>query len=332
MSRTIKRSAIQRLKKSHRKDSKLINPLTRHVMRKMAQEDGERRQDVMHPSEMSKADWCGRKSYYTILGVTPQRVSDANPSFTMSNILTEGTNIHTKYQTWLWEMGVLYGRWECRECSYRWDALSPEDCPECSSVRLRYKEVPLENKKYLIGGHADGAVHDLLEVGPVMIEVKSIGIRTLAFEAPRLYQQYLDGTPAEEIWFQINRPFGSHLKQGTFYLWLARELGLPYEYMLFIYESKFNQQVKEFLVKFNPTLIAPRLEEAKDVAQGVRAGIAPDHPDWAAPDGPVCQSCVHRNTCWNKESDENDQPKEEPLKVVRAPRGKRQRALAQARV
>lgn len=332
MTRTIKRSAIARLKKSHRKDSKLINPLTRHVMRKMAQEDGERRQDVMHPSEMSKPDWCGRKSFYTITGVPTQKVSEANPSFTMSNILTEGTNIHTKYQTWLWEMGVLFGWWKCLDCKHRWEELSPAACPQCDSAALRYMEVPLENKKLMVGGHSDGAVHELLEVGPVMIEVKSIGIRTLAFEAPRLYQQYLDGTPAEEIWFQINRPFGSHLKQGMWYLFLAKELGLPYEHMLFLYESKFNQQVKEFLVKYNPTFIAPRLEEAKDVAQGVRAGIAPDHPEWAAFDGPVCQSCGHRNTCWNKESDANDQAKEQPLKVVRAPRGKRQRALAQARL
>ena len=257
MTRTIKRSAIKRLKKSHRKDSGLVGPLTRHVMRKQAQEDGERRSDCMHPSEMSKPDWCGRKSYYTITGAKTNKVSEANPSFTMCNILTEGTNIHRKYQGWLWEMGVLSGHWKCLDCEHQWDTIAPEICPDCSGIRLRYAEVPLECEEYLIGGHADGAVHGLLEIDP-LIEVKSIGIRTLAFEAPRLYQQYLDGTPADEIWFQINRPFRSHLRRAPGTCGWPSRWALPYEHMLFIYESKFNQRVKEFLVNYNPTLIAPR--------------------------------------------------------------------------
>jgi hypothetical protein len=332
MTRTIKRSALKRLKASYRADSgnALLGPLTRHVMRKQAAEEGfnstgeERRSDVMHPSDMSRPDWCPRHDYYRIIGAPQGKVSQANPSFTMANILTEGTNIHTKYQTWLWEMGVLFGWWYCNECSCYWEALAPNECPHCGSARIEYREVPLLNEWAMVAGHSDGAVHGLLDED-VLIEVKSIGIRSLAFEAPRLYEQYVKGAPAADIWFQINRPFGSHLKQGMFYLWLAAG---RYNKIFFIYESKFNQQVKGFMVKYNPHLIVSQLNDIKDVAQGVRAGIAPDHPPWAAPDGPICQSCTYRRTCWDIKGNHVEDDQKENIRVVRTIGRKRKAALA----
>ena len=59
----------------------------------------------------------------------------------------------------------------------------------------------------MVEGHADAAVHFPDWRG--LVEIKSIGIRTLAFEAPRLYQRYLDGESAESIWDSIGHPFGS---------------------------------------------------------------------------------------------------------------------------
>jgi len=332
VTRIIKRSALKRFKDTYRQGNQLLGPLTRHVMRKQAAQEGfnstgeARRDDVMHPSAMSKPEWCPRHDYYGITGSPQGKVSQANPSFTMANILTEGSNIHTKYQTWLWEMGVLFGWWICDECGLYWESLSPDSCPACTSLRIEYREVPLLNEQMMVGGHSDGAIHGLWD-DDGLIEVKSIGIRSLAFEAPRLYEQYLNGTPADEIWFQINRPFGSHLKQGMLYIWLS---GGRYDRILYIYESKFTQQVKEFMVKFNPTVIAPILESAKDVAQGVRAGIPPDRPTWAAPDGPICKGCGYRSTCWQLEkTNGTDHPSEE-LTVVKSPGRKRKAALAKA--
>ena len=319
------------MKETYRKDTYLLGPLQRHVMRKANQVspgDIERRSDIMHPSELSKAEWCGRHDYYRIIGMEQEKVSEANPSFTMANILTEGTNIHTKYQTWLWEMDVLRGWWRCNDCKHYWEDISPTSCLECGSSGIRYVEVPLLDNFMMVGGHADGAVHGLLDY-PFLIEVKSIGIRTLAFEAPRLYEQYQSGVPAEEIWFQINRPFGSHLRQGTWYLWLAERMGLPYKRMLFIYESKFNQQVKEFNVKYNPRLIEDRLADAKDVAQGVRASVAPDRPPWAAPEGPICQNCTYRRTCWEGHVTDH-QAKPEPLRIIKTSTRRRKRVLGEA--
>jgi CRISPR/Cas system-associated exonuclease Cas4 (RecB family) len=327
--RKLKRSAIKRLKASYRKDSHLLGALQRHVMRLASQPDPDRRSDVMHPSDMSKPDWCPRRDYWRIIGTPEEKVSQANPSFTMENILTEGTNIHRKYQGWLWDMGVLFGMWACEKCGHHWEAVSPFFCPKCEAVApdIGYREVPLLDEVMMVGGHSDGAVHDLLRGLNPLIEIKSIGIRTLAFEAPRLYEQYVNGMSAEDIWFSIKRPFGTHLKQGMLYCWLSKG---RYDTIIFIYESKFTQQVKEFLVKFNPTIIAGVLDSAKEVSQGVRAGIPPDHPTWAAPDGPICQSCTFRRTCWDLKENHAEDDSKESIKVVRTIGRKRKAALGKA--
>ena len=54
-----------------------------------------------------------------------------------------------------------------------------------------------------------------------------------------------------------------------------------YEEIAFIYESKFHQQTKEFVVSYNPSLIAPILETAREVAKAVAQDIPPARPEWA---------------------------------------------------
>ena len=324
---TIRRTALRRLKDTYRTKSGLLLPhIERHVMRSL-KEDPERSSDVMHPSDMVKPEWCGRHDYYRIVGVSPEKTSQANPSFRMTNVFAEGHAIHGKWQTWLWQMGVLVGDWLCRECGHRWFAKSPTECQFCRSDRLTYKEYGLRHQRYMIGGHADGAVHfpDFRS----LIEVKSIGIRTLAFESPRLYQRYLDGESAEEIWQAITHPFSSHMRQGQLYLWMSWP---SYEQIVFIYESKFHQQTKEFVVEYNKDFIAPLLETAKEVSQCVRTGYVPDRPDWAtAPDGKVCVSCPYRATCWSIEDDEQRAAGAESApKIRRAKPAVRKRALRNA--
>ena len=277
----------------------------------------------MHPSDMAKPDWCGRHDYYSITGAPVGKAAKANPSFRMNNVFAEGHAIHGKWQTWFWEMGVLVGMWLCKECGHLWYDMSPAACQFCKSERLVYKEYPLRHNNFMVEGHADAAVH--LPEDKALVEIKSIGIRTLAFEAPRLYQRYLNGETAEDIWFSISHPFGSHMRQGQLYLWMAWP---AYERIIFIYESKFHQQTKEFVVDYNKSFIAPVLETAKDVAQGIRAGIAPDRPIWAkAPGDKVCASCVYRSTCWELEENHAEVEAPAPARVQRAKLGKRRATL-----
>jgi hypothetical protein len=246
----------------------------------------------------------------------------------MNNAFSEGHTIHEKWQRWLWEMGVLFGDWKCMDCGHRYGALAPKCCQFCRSERLRYVELPLRRHQLLVEGHADGAVHDL-DGWDGLVEVKSIGIQTLRFEAPRLYNLYQDeGQTLEDIWWKINRPFASHIKQAQLYLWMAWP---RYEEMCFIYESKFNQDTKEFVISYNKDMIAPLIETAREVSHGVRAGVAPDRPLWAEdPDGKVCKSCEYRRTCWGLEPDVTTEENDPPTRVQRAKPAVRKRTLRQA--
>ena len=152
------------------------------------------------------------------------------------------------------------------------DAL--RECQFCRSPRLVYKELPLSRKQILIEGHADAAVHDL-DGWDGLVEIKSIGIGTLRFEAPRLYNLYEDGQAFEDIWWKISRPFNSHIRQGQLYLWMSWP---RYEEIVFIYESKVHQQTKEFVVAYNKNLIAPLLETARAVTSAVKTGSATVSP------------------------------------------------------
>ena len=282
----------------------------------------------MHPSDMAKADWCLRHDYYRIVGTPVERTAKANPSFRMENALAEGHTIHAKYQQWLWDMGVLWGEWLCLECGHRFGALSPKGCQFCLSTRIIYKELPLRRKQYLVEGHADAAVHAEWYRG--LVEIKSIGIQTLRFEAPRLYNLYQDGQSAEDIWWKISRPFASHLRQGQLYLWMTWP---TYEQIVFIYESKFHQQTKEFVVQYNKNYIEPVLEQARAVSHGVKAHTPPERPLWAEdPEGKVCASCEYRGTCWQIEGASVEPQADDPPKVIvrRARATTRRRALLKA--
>ena len=324
MSRTLKPSASKRLKDTYKGKGLLLPRLERHVMRSI-EVNSERSSHHMHPSDMAKKDWCGRHDYYRIIDTPIEKTSKANPSFRMENVFAEGHAIHGKYQQWMWELGILIGDFQCKDCGHRWGDTSPEKCQFCLSERLVYKEYPLRRKTMLIEGHADGAT----TLG-CLVEIKSIGIRTLAFDAPRLYQKYLNGQSAEDIWFEINRPFPSHMRQGQLYLWLSWPL---YEQIVFIYEFKPTQQVKEFVVEYNKSFIAPLLETARSVTSGVAAGLPPDRPSWAeGPDGKVCTSCEYRRTCWGI-TDDNEEAANDPVQHVRIKRttsAKRRRSLGRS--
>ena len=327
--RVIRPTALKRLKDTYRDKGIILPALERHVMQQLNAAEPDLTQDYMHPSEMSKSEWCARHDYYRILGTPSEKVSARNPSFRMNNIFAEGHAIHGKYQTWLWEMGVLFGDWRCHECKHRWGALSPKECQFCQSTDISYIEVPLRHKEYRVEGHADGAVIDL-EGYTGLIEIKSIGMRSLAFEAPRLYHLYEQGMSADEIWFGIKRPFATHLRQGQLYLWMSQP---AYDSIVFIYESKFHQQTKEFLVRYNKKLIEPILADAREVSHGLKSGVAPNRPPWAESQANVvCKSCPFRRTCWNMGA-RNGSPSsttQPTLIIQRGDPAKRRRALRKA--
>ena len=246
-------------------ETRLLGDVERHLLLKPP---SKRRTDVLHPSEIIKADWCHRYSFYLLKGGDPKK---EKPSLRLQNIFDEGHAIHAKWQDRFNEMGVLYGNWYCETDNlYTW-GLSSE--VNTGTSVFEYKEVPLKDESLRIHGHADGWIKGLGE--DCLIEIKSIGAGTLRYESPDLL--YDAGGDVTKAWKSIRRPFRSHLLQGQMYLELARRMfgdEAPKE-IVFIYELKADQDYREFTVKANFEIVERVFNAAKKVVDAVEADKMP---------------------------------------------------------
>lgn len=229
---------------------------------------------------MSHGDWCPRATYQRIKFIRAggQFVKEAF-AFQSLNIFQHGHEVHNKWQTWLWEMGELWGDWKCMSCKRRWTDQSPKNCPKCASGHLRYEEIPLDAEDaLLISGSADGGVPR----NQALMEFKTVGSGTLRFEAPKTLKanthKTVDGKNLidyEGLWRSITRPFPAHQRQGQIYLHICKLRGLDFDKVVYIYESKFNQGTKEFTVKYRESLITPLLDAAEDIRKALDSGGPP---------------------------------------------------------
>lgn len=245
---------------ANKRDTRLMGSVERHLL---AKPFDNRRMDIIHPSDIIKPEWCALAQYHAIRGNYIE--TREKPSLRLASIFAEGHTIHAKWQTWLQEMGVLYGYWQKGN-----KRVGPKLSSKVSSTHT-YAEFPLVSTKHKIGGHTDGWVKGL--GADFLIEIKSIGAGTLRFEAPALLAQ-AEGD-LDKAWRNIRAPFRTHQMQGQVYLHLCHlmvEEGLlesaPKE-IVFIYELKSNQDYKEFTVKYNPEFTAEIFEKAMDVSWAV---------------------------------------------------------------
>lgn len=248
-----------------KKGSILLGDVQAHMIKEHSK-PSTRRQDVVHPSEVAKTGWCPRSTYLRIKACreasdpflkAPERIG-----VQLLNIFDEGHYIHDKWQKRLAAMGELWGNWQCQACeSFMDNVLYPQQCFSCDSTFLTYKEIPMRVSELNISGHADGAVPRL----DALIEIKSVGTGTARIEAPDIFKNNSDGSfiDLQNLWKDITEPFPSHIRQGQLYLWICSEMGLPFDKIIFIYESKFNQGAKEFVVKYD-------YEEVEDLVEDIR--------------------------------------------------------------
>lgn len=302
--RTVKRSPLRQILDTAKYETRILGAIQRHLLIRPADE---RDATVIHPSEMAKADWCPRATFFRLVEA-PAKENGDGPSFTLENIWAEGHDIHGKWQTWLWEMGLLRGVFHCNACSTDFEATAPELCRLCKAPRacLAYREVPLSSAKYRLGGHADGDIaDDEDEALCPLLEVKSIGVGTLRFESPKLLAKYTrkafddDGDERslvdfETLWRDIRRPFPSHLRQCNLYMLMSGR-----KTMVVIYENKWNQQVKEFRIKYQPSIIRELLDACLDIQYGLESGRPPRRPAWADTENSTCSKCPYLEHCWD---------------------------------
>lgn len=232
----------------------------------MRPEDTSRRQDVLHPSELIKDDFCVRAAYFRLTG---RLVPQERPNLRLQSIFDEGHAVHAKWQGYLAEMGVLYGLWDTLEGRV-W-GLSGDLYSDA-----KYREVPLHDEALRISGHSDGWVKGLGD--DFLIEIKSIGPGTIRMENPALFKS----GDLFTAWREIRRPFPTHVRQGQLYLALANrmkdrgELESTPQEIVFIYELKADQSAKEFVVAYDPALSKDALDDAYDIVKAVEDGNPPD--------------------------------------------------------
>jgi hypothetical protein len=295
------------LAETRKNTSLLLGDIHKHLL-DQHDKPTDRRQDIIHPSEMAKSDWCPRQTYYRLAGASPEK--GRSFSAQLEGVFEEGHMIHAKWQKWLQQMGRLWGKWRCAECG--WTKLATGGvlhCEHCDARQpLEYREVPVEaEEEFLIAGHEDGAIEDL----NALVEIKSIGIGTVRFDQPELLREYTvkteDGktvTDLDGLWKALRRPFGSHIRQTQIYLRLCQEMGLPFDKVIFLYEYKATQAQKEFVVKYNPEIAEPLFETALDIKYALKKGKPPPRPEFTGPDKKVCKDCPFFNTCWENTTDE----------------------------
>lgn len=275
-----------------KKSAGIVVPEVRKMLlaKHAAQEErGKHRHDIIYPSEMAKADWCPRATYYRMTGMTEP---PGKFSFQLQNVFATGNSIHEKWQGWLAETGKLWGRWNCPGCNAIADnSLIPPKVPSYTDWqphypasthyhKWEYKEVPLSSKKYRISGRADGALLD----AECLIEIKSMGVGTLRFEAPKLLQEHTHLVSGKSIidmegaWKGLHRPLLSHVKQGNIYLMMAEEMGLPFDKIVFLYEFKANQDSKEFKITKSDDILAPMLDICSQIEYALKRGSPPACP------------------------------------------------------
>ena len=257
------------------KPHRLLGDIERHLLTKPP---GDRRTDVLHPSEIIKRDWCLRGSYYLLRG---EKKVQEKIGLRLQSIFDEGHTIHAKWQRWFHEMGVLHGIFKCLACGAKEFGTSLLDCSACNLTgTMEYAEVTLVDDSLRIAGHTDGWIKGIGD--DCLIEIKSIGPGTIRAESPQIMQDA--GGDFMKAWSNVRRPFGSHLLQGQMYLELMKRMGHEVNEIVFLYELKADQSYKEFSVKANYGLVS----HIFDAAEKLMKFIAEETP-------PPCSNSISGN-------------------------------------
>jgi hypothetical protein len=240
-------------------DTVLLGAVDRHLQ--MLPND--RDKTVIHPSEMCKADWCQRSTWHRLMGHTAREAPPV--PLRLSLIFETGTESGKKWQKWTRDMGILWGMWECRICGHAKLAWSNELGGVCPAVvdarhRWKYREVPLRHG--LVGGHADGLVNPTGDENFIM-ENKTIGPGTL-----RMLNIEEDPDATHGQFSRITKVLPDHFRQTQIYMRMSQslvpEVG-PINRGVVIYEQKADQQVREFVIEYDPRWTDHLFEAADDI-------------------------------------------------------------------
>ena len=285
-----------------KKEGYVTAPLDEYLFTK-ANEPNDRAVNVNAPSQAGK---CNRANYY----MRTQEEKDGTIDPRTQRIFDNGTYTHERLQTYLLDMELL-----------------------------AMDEVPLICDEYNIQGHTDGFLQFDDEIA--ILEIKSINdnqfnqlkdakeehkkqglIYLYCAEERRkfLHRTYKTEEEFNASWETRYRYFEfhyQHMKSGRKF---SREEKIKNEVMLnmlsdnilfhtdkpiskvvFLYENKNNQELKEFVVERNistESILTEVLEDYKTLNLAVAEQKIPDRPQCATKSSQMCKWCDYRNNCY----------------------------------
>lgn len=261
-------SELQDYLNTKKRPTYLLGPLERWWMSRTTPSD--RRTDVLHPSEITKSDWCIRESWFLLEGEEKKRESI---SLRLARIFQTGHDAHSSWQSMLAEANWLRGLWSCSQHG-QWWGLREDYCLECS---VTYEEVPIVHDEYFIAGHADGWVTGVPGQEDALLEIKTIGMGTL-----RAGGESVAGG-LDKSFSRLTRPLHTHVRQAMLYLYCLKymyEKGViqedPPSQLVFIYELKSDQTPKEFVVQYHEDYLEDTLEKLEELRICREEGRVPE--------------------------------------------------------
>jgi hypothetical protein len=251
----------------------VLLPAVKENMLQQYMVESDRRWDIIHPSELShQKTFCPRAVYLRITE-GPILVEGKNFNFSTENIFDEGHAIHAKWQERMRRATPLFGNWKCIICGeVERDTLEPAftggGCASYTGHIWEYREIQLDAEaEAMMVGHADGGAWETLA------EIKSVGTGSVRIEAWDIFDA-ADGD-LQKMWSGITRPFKTHVNQVDIYLWICQTRGLPFTSAEFIYECKWNQQVKNFTIDYSEERSMRLVDQALSIKYAVEQRIEP---------------------------------------------------------
>lgn len=295
--------SLNNLFQSVKREGYVIKPLNMYLENKSNQTDGDRAIDVNAPSQ---AGQCMRHNYY----MRKQYQNDGSIDSRTLRIFDNGTKTHERLQEYLLDMGLLI-----------------------------VDEVPLINDEYKIQGHTDGFL-DIGKDEIAILEIKSINdyqfnalkdakeehkkqglVYLFCAEERRkfLHEYYEDWDSFYSDSVDRDEYYGmhyEHIKDGKKYTAdekVSHEMELndicddilmrtekPVSKVVFLYENKNNQELKEFVLERN-SVTEPILKEVLDRYNTLnefceRNELPPREGTNKSCN--TCRWCNYINTCW----------------------------------
>ena len=237
---------------------------------------------IWRPSQLEKVcqAGCVRKLVFAHLDAEHEEGSfDVDAK--LRRIFDNGSGVHERLQQYLAELEEftksevsLQGVWKCKNCHKVFGESKfvgkPKICSDCNHDRFKYKEAPFGIDSLNIQGTADGIIKWGKDV--FLLEIKSMNSHVFD-RTVKVPDYYLP---------QVNMYMKGH-GVGKCLFWC---------------ENKNTQEIKEFIVSYDPKVIESHLKLVKEANKYINKKIVPQCNKCTIRHGlEYCKTCEFKTIC-----------------------------------